>query len=194
VLSLGALIIYRTGIQSSISSYYHTGMRDVFVGILFSIGIFLLSYKGHNLVDNVAGDLGCVFAVGVALFPTASDNTSSGNAHFIGYIHLAFAGLFFLTLIYFSLCLFTKTDPNRTPTNSKLLRNKVYKACGYIMSFCILLIFIYTVFLGKVASRLQALNPVFWLESIAVVAFGVSWLVKGEAILKDKVQTQENSL
>jgi uncharacterized membrane protein len=62
------------------------------------------------------------------------------------------------------------------------------------MSLCILLIFIYTVFLGKVASHLQALNPVFWLESIAVVAFGVSWLVKGEAILKDKVQTQENSL
>jgi hypothetical protein len=25
-------------------------------------------------------------------------------------------------------------------------------------------------------------RPVFWLESLAVVAFGVSWLVKGEGV------------
>jgi hypothetical protein len=31
-----------------------------------------------------------------------------------------------------------------------------------------------------------SLKPVFWLESIAVVAFGISWLVKGEAIFKDQ--------
>ena len=34
---------------------------------------------------------------------------------------------------------------------------------------------------------LLKLNPVFWLESLAIVAFGVSWFVKGEAILKDEV-------
>jgi hypothetical protein len=32
---------------------------------------------------------------------------------------------------------------------------------------------------------LTAFNPVFWLETIAILAFGVSWLTKGEAILKD---------
>jgi hypothetical protein len=26
---------------------------------------------------------------------------------------------------------------------------------------------------------------VFWLETVAIVAFGVSWLIKGEAILED---------
>jgi len=182
VLYLGALIIFRTGIQSSISSYYHTGMGDVFVGTLCVIGFFLLSYKGYKRIDDVAGDLGCVFAVGVALFPTASDSA-------IGYIHLAFAALFFLTLIYFSLCLFIKTDPNKPPTRRKLLRNKVYKACGFIMSFCILLIFIYSFLPSAAASHIKGLNPVFWLEAIAVVAFGVSWLVKGEAILKDEVQS-----
>ena len=29
-------------------------------------------------------------------------------------------------------------------------------------------------------------RAVFWLEALAIVAFGVSWLVKGEAILKDR--------
>jgi hypothetical protein len=33
---------------------------------------------------------------------------------------------------------------------------------------------------------IAALDPVFWLESIAVFAFGVSWFVKGEGILEDE--------
>ena len=44
VVSLGALIFFQTGLQKSISSYYHTDMRDVFVGTLCVIGFFLLSY------------------------------------------------------------------------------------------------------------------------------------------------------
>jgi hypothetical protein len=27
----------------------------------------------------------------------------------------------------------------------------------------------------------------FWMETIAVVAFGISWIIKGEMILKDKL-------
>ena len=185
VLSLGALILFGTGIQSSISGYYYTGMGDVFVGTLCAIGFFLLSYRGYERKDNVAGDLGCIFAVGVALFPTTPDNPVSGDARFIGYIHFAFATLFFLTLIYFSLCLFTKTDPNRPPTPRKLQRNKVYKACGYTMILCIVLIVIYYLLPDEVASPIEVHNPVFWLEAIAVVAFGISWLIKGETILKD---------
>ena len=33
--------------------------------------------------------------------------------------------------------------------------------------------------------ELQHLDPVFWLESIALWAFGISWITKGELILKD---------
>jgi hypothetical protein len=33
---------------------------------------------------------------------------------------------------------------------------------------------------------IKKLDPVFWLESLAVVAFGVSRLTKGEMILKDE--------
>jgi len=46
VLYFGALIIFGTGLQTSISGYYHTGMRDVYVGTLCVIGFFLFSYKG----------------------------------------------------------------------------------------------------------------------------------------------------
>lgn len=186
VLFLGALIFFETGLQNSISSYYHTGMRDVFVGTLCVIGFFLLSYRGYKRVDDIAGDLACIFAVGVALFPTTPDRTPSGGHDFIGYIHLIFAALFFITLIYFSLCLFTKTDPNKRPSRRKLQRNKVYRACGYAMSICILLIVIYSLLPSKMASQVGAYKPVFWLEAIAIIAFGISWLTKGEAILRDE--------
>ena len=46
VLVFGNWIIFRDGLENSISSYYHTGMGDVFVGILFAMGLFLFSYKG----------------------------------------------------------------------------------------------------------------------------------------------------
>ncbi len=185
VLFLGALIIFRTGIQSSISTYYHTGMRDVFVGTLCIIGFFLFSYKGYPGADNVTGDLACLFAVGVALFPAAPDCSVSAAARLIGHIHVAFAALFFLTLIYFSLFLFTKTDPERSATRRKLQRNNIYKVCGYIMSICILLMVIYYVLPEGVTAPIKAINPVFWLEASAIVAFGISWLIKGETLLKD---------
>ena len=186
VVSLGALVLFQTGLQSSLSGYYHTGMRDVFVGILCSIGVFLLSYKGYERYDNLAGNLGCVFAVGVAIFPTTPDGAATDNAQLIGNIHLAFAALLFLTLIYFSLVLFTKTDPRTSSSIRKGQRNKVYRVCGYTMGACILLIAIYSFLPPNITSVLAEDKPVFWLEAVAIVAFGISWLTKGEAILKDK--------
>ena len=53
------------------------------------------------------------------------------------------------------------------------------------MSVCILLTVVSQ--LPAVALALKAYDPIYWLESIAIVAFGISWLTKGEAILKDEV-------
>jgi hypothetical protein len=142
ILSLGALILYQTDMQGSMSAYYHTGMRDVFVGTLCVIGFFLLSYRGYERSDDIAGSLACLFAVGVAIFPTNPDGV--GGSRVIGFVHQGFAVVFFLILIYFSLFLFTKTNPEKQPTRRKLVRNKVYRVCGYTMIVCILLIVIYS--------------------------------------------------
>ena len=37
-------------IQENMSSYYHTPLRDVFVGVLCAIGIFLFCYAGTTRV------------------------------------------------------------------------------------------------------------------------------------------------
>jgi hypothetical protein len=183
VLAIGKVVIGSPGIESSISSYYHTDMRDVFVGSLCAIAVFLMSYRGYERKDDIAGDLACIFALGVALFPTTPEvNVTSGD-QIIGALHLIFAAGFLLTLAFFSLVLFRKTDPTTAPTPRKLHRNMVYTFCGYIILTSIILIVLVSLLSSN--SPVQRLDPVFWFESVAVVAFGVSWLTKGEGILKD---------
>ena len=180
VLFLGALIIFGTGLQSSISSYYYTGVRDVLVGTLVAFGMFLYSYKGYP-GDAKYGKLACVFAIGIALFPTKPACDVTDIVLIVGYLHAFFTVAFFSTLTYFSYCLFTKSkyDKDKLP-QKKQQRNLVYKVCGIIMAFCMLGIIIkfilpgQTEFLGK--------SLIFWLESFAIWAFGVSWFTKGEAI------------
>ena len=185
-LFFGALWIFGTGIQSSMSSYYHTGMGDVFVGTMCVIGFFLFSYKGYERKDDLAGDLACAFAVGLALFPTAPDGPVSDLAKMIGTIHLIFAAAFFSVLIYFCFALFTKTKQAGSESAKKLQRNRVYRFCGTVMAVCILAIVLFKVLPGSVLGPIKTAPYVFWFESIAVFAFGFSWLVKGEAILADK--------
>jgi hypothetical protein len=186
VVSLGAIIFFKTEIQSSISSYYHTGMRDYFVGTLFVIGFFLLAYRGYERTDDIAGDIAWLSAVGIALFPTTAIGSTTSWARLIGNFHLAFSAVFFLTLAYFSLFLFTKTNPNKPPTKRKLQRNKIYRACGYTMSTCIVLMAIYAFFPGTFQPLFENIKPIYWLEALAIFAFGVSWFTKSEAILKDE--------
>ncbi len=184
VLFFGGMLLHKLGMQSSISGYYYTPMRDVLVGILCSIGVFMMSYKGYERRDDLAGDLACIFAIGTALFPTLPDDPSH-REKLIGVFHLVFAALFFLTLSYFCLFLFTKTDPAKTPSKQKLQRNAVYRVCGCTMLAALILIVALGLIPESVLAEIKKLKPNFWLESIAIEAFGVSWMTKGEAILKD---------
>ena len=187
ILVMGFLILNKEwDVQSSISHYYHTSMRDVFVGVLCSYAFFLFSYNGYENKDRIAAKLGSLFALGVAFFPTNEFDCESCPTSWVGTLHFIFAVSFFLVLIYFSLFLFTKTDDKQNMTRQKRKRNTVYHWCGYIMSTCIILLALYFfVFEGKY-EWLDRQNPVFVLESVALCAFGVSWLVKGELLLDDK--------
>ena len=186
ILVIGVAVLgSRTVIQDSISAYYETVMRGVFVGVLFTIGVFLFSYrgyepsddkKGYEPSDNVAGNLACLFALGVALFPASGNN-------FVRTLHFVSAVALFLMLSYFSLYLFTKTKAGGTPTPEKKTRNKIYVACGVIILACIALIAIYNALLGD--TSLADIKPVFWLESLALWVFGVSWFIKGETLWRD---------
>ncbi len=165
-------------VQPSISDYYALRTRDLFVGTLFTIGWFLFTYRGFDRSDEVAGNLACVFALGVALFPNNPAGLESK-------IHFASAAALFFTLAYFSLALFTRTNA-ATPTPQKRIRNRVYRSCGVVMLLCITLIAIFH-FRELDHSIVAAMKPVFWLETLALWAFGFSWFVKGETLWQDDV-------
>ena len=180
VLVLGGLLIFGVEFKSSISNYYHSEMRDVFVGIMCVTGVFLLSYKGYLLKDNVAANIAGFCAIGVALFPVSAEGSSTGQV--IEIFHYIFAISFFLTLAYVSIALFTKTKEGAVPDERKNRRNSVYRICGWTMVVSIALVGVYYIIPGDMQDVLRGFRPVFVLEAIAVIAFGVSWLTKGAAI------------
>jgi hypothetical protein len=182
VLAIGNWLIFRGGLQASVSNYYYTPMRGVLVGSLCVIGAFLLAYHGYDRWDDLFTNAAGIGAVGVALFPTPPDNPSA-RATIVGYFHFGFGTIMFVSLIVIALWLFRKTSPGAERTRAKQLRDRVYLVCGIVMLVALSFAGIASL---PFATALNPINPVFWGEATAVVAFGVSWLVKGQAILRDK--------
>ena len=182
-------------IEGSISGYYYTNMRDFFVGLLCIVSLFLISYKGYEKIDNLIGNLSGIFALGMIIFPTGM---FSGKVVKVGmflindniseYIHLTFGTLFFLALSYNSIFLFTKRH-STILSKEKRRRNFIYRVCGIVMILSIICITIYTMFLRH--TFLSKAYPVLFLESIALFAFGISWLIKGNTFFKDQMNHNE---
>ncbi len=171
--------------QPSISDYYYTGMRDVFVGILWGFGLFLFSYKGYKpkkskLSDNVITNIAGILAIGISLFPTgdaACEN--SCNPGWVGTVHLMCAAFFFLILGYISIFKFTKSDkPVERQTEPKKRRNILYIICGSVIWLSMAVLFSYFLFF----SDKWPVTTVYWFEAFSLWAFGISWLVKGRAL------------
>lgn len=162
-------------VEDSLSNYYGLRTRDAFVGILFAFAWFLFAYEGYERKDDIAGNLAGLFALGVALFPTSGRPWEHA-------VHLSCAAALFFTLSYFAIFLFTKSGGAVSP--EKNIRNRFYRGCGAIMLACVAGIGIYHLALKDTA--IAALKPTFWLESLALWAFGASWFVKGETLWKDR--------
>ena len=161
-------------LQDSISDYYSLRTRDAFVGTLCIVAWFLFAYRGYERKDDIAGYLACVLALGVAFFPNTGDDWEP-------IVHFSSAAGLFLVLSFFSIFIFTKSRGYRTP--QKRLRNKVYMTCGIVMLVCMALIGWYKLYFED--TFIADYKPMFWLESLMIWAFGISWFVKGETLLKD---------
>jgi hypothetical protein len=186
-------------VQSSISTYYYTNMRNVFVGYNCAVALFLFAYRGHDWRDNLAGYVGCVAVLGVAFLPcTISDPgqscliVTSEHGPLVGMLHNLFALLYFIILIIYALFLFPLTHMDMVTGEKQFMgrqkrrRNLVYFVCGCMMTLALVLIIAYMWFLGDVYPELEELSPVFWLESVILLSFGITWLTKGQLFFKDE--------
>jgi hypothetical protein len=186
-------------VQGSISTYYHTNMRNIFVGFNCAVALFLFAYRGHDWRDNIAGYLGCIFVLGVAFLPCSISTPeqaclvpASAQSPIVGKLHNLSALLYFIILIVYSMFLFPKTHMDMVTGEKKFMgrqkkrRNVVYYICGSIMTLSLLLILAYLWFLKNPYPGLERLDPVFWLESFVLLSFGISWLTKGQLIFRDE--------
>jgi len=178
----------------SISHFYYTGLGTYFTGTLFAVAIFLFHYRMPEKTDRLAAQIAAVAALMVACCPTNPYCNSCITCIQIEWIphpiatklHYGAALVFFLVLAFFCICLFTKTHVNLPETPQKIIRNRLYTICGYTILICIALLALqeWQWFIQHVP-LIKGSSTTFVAESIALLAFGISWLVKGETLWKD---------
>lgn len=180
-LAVGHLILGgdEPGLRGSISAYYYTHMGNVFVGALCALAVFFLSYNYRPIrsfeTDNLLSRFASLAAIGVAVFPTADDAVfASTGEKVVSTLHLICAGILFGLLGVFSLFRFTMTGPSGVTTPQKRRRNRLYRICGALIFASMALVLV-----SNVVEPPPSWHALFWLETVCVVAFGVSWLVKG---------------
>ncbi len=181
-------------LQRSISDYYYTPMRDLYVGSLCAIAAFLACSRGYDLRDEITGYLAGVCAVGVACFPSFNPrSTRYTQLDFaFGVIHTAFAALMYLTLAYICIFLFRKSSPQKTLTRRKQDRNRIYVASGLIMVACMIAMVSLTML--TTIERRHPSHLLFWCESLALCAFGIAWLTKGEGFMRDRTHIRDEAV
>ena len=202
ILPLALILTTKTSpvdkiIESSISDYYYTSNGDLLVVVLCVLGAFLFTYKGYDIKENILSSITAICGIGVAFSPTAtkylresfSVHTSLFKVPEIFGIerHIIFAALFFIILSLISLICFPQTDMTNETKGKRTKKNKrniVFKVCGWIMIICVAILAIY--FISKRFKSMFGDFPfIFTLETIAIEAFAISWLTKGETIYPD---------
>lgn len=177
-------------LQQSLSYYYYTNVRDLFIGTLICVAVFLITYKCYSRLDHIITTICGIACLGVAFFPSYSIKESVepvGIFHLIpvvsNKVHFACAALFFILLAFNSLFLFTRTSKTKAATKYKRSRNRIYIGCG--ITILVSLVTMLVIFLAVADDIIIKYKIIFIVETIMLVSFGISWLVKGETLFKD---------
>lgn len=157
----------------SISATWYTNACTVFMIVLGSASMLLISYKGYEKTDDILLTCSGIAGLGICLFPCGVTGETGEVGTFMidmwvsNAIHFICAIIFFGILAYNSFFLFTKGTGEMT--KKKKIRNIIYRICG----------------VGMLASFLIMLLPSFhiqvWLtEAFALFFFAISFLTKAD--------------
>lgn len=140
------------GPRESISAYYHSPARDVFVGLLTLMAGLLASYRGHD-----AGDRRCSGAAAAGLLLVAMCPVGSP---LFGPVHTAGAVVFFVAVAVLA---------------ERFGRGGYRRDLFTALAGCI-----FGSLIASVICSLLGV-PILVSEAAGVVLFGAAWLVKGRA-------------
>jgi hypothetical protein len=170
--------------RDSLSAYYYSGVREWFVGALFAFSVFLITYKVSEAnLDNLLSLVAGAAVLVVAIFPTSRPDGDIdltplqerwGESVVAGF-HFAAATLY-ISLLGGVSYLFGKREGERDPVPGEL-SPRFWRAfhwiCAGVIALALVWCFVTWQFdVGPDEALLYG-------ESVAVWAFGVSWLWKG---------------
>ncbi len=160
-------------LQGSISAYYHTSMRNVFVGILFAIGASLYLYKGYSTVEDFVLDGAGILALGIALLPTSCPAEVECSTFTAPFWHGVSAILFFLLIAY--VCIFRSKD---TLDQSQMDKSqiRIYTIIYWILGFSMVALPLFAAVWLNLVNETGSL--VFWVELAGIWVFSAYWIVK----------------
>ena len=198
LLIIGEASFLQTGVRvrGSLSAYYHTSMRDLFVGGLTVVGVLLLTYmagrksRPDRWISSIAG----VAVLGVAFLPTNRPGLTDASPRCgttpepagcsptqqllgetqVATIHFASAVVFILSLAAISFYFAC-----RAKAKGELAAERIHRASGTAL--------LLAVGWAAVGSLLPIdigpLTPLYVGEVVSVWAFAVSWLTAGRQIV-----------
>lgn len=184
----------------SISHYYYVRSGVFLIVVLTLIGIFLIIYTKNFMLSSLAG----ICALFVVFFPT-NQPSDVCSITFIPYdkyrvvFHYVSAAIFLAILAFMSIVSFPKLDDEEKHIHKTKVKYKwLYKLSGFVMLIAILIIglrfsdsYLPDVFDGFFKFY-DKNNLTFWMEVVALEAFGISWLVRGRMSAKQsEVEAQK---
>jgi hypothetical protein len=181
LLILGQRYLFdgRPFFRGSLSAYYYSGMRELFVGALCAIGVFLITYKvAERSRENRLSIYAGVAVVIVALFPTGRPGEGVPltplqdwlGENTVQAIHFGAALVFIASLAVISFY-FAKPPPKEGKL-PKSFWHRYHLLCSGLIVLALALA-------GLEAWAGWPDKGLLIAEALAVWAFGASWLMKG---------------
>lgn len=151
-VTLPLVLVIIAGERESISAFYHSPARDIFVGWLVAIAVCLAAYRGHDAADKWCARVAAAGLLVLAYAPTGAG--LAGKAHLCG------------ALVFFgaSAALCWRFGMGSRP--------RTFRALSFGMVGCIA---------WALAAGFSG-GSIFAPEAVAVVIFGGGWLLKGRAL------------
>lgn len=185
-------------VRGSLSAYYHTSMRDVFVAGLCVIGFLLATYMSAqtNTWDFWLSLVAGVAVLGVAFFPTSRSGIAEGaplcgdaslpagcsaiqqqlGETVVAGIHYTSAAIFIVSL---GVLAFYFASRERRFTSNIGLAN-VLQLCGVVIFAAVAWVIVG----GLLDATFWGFTPLYVGEVLSVWAFGLAWLLKGRDLWK----------
>ncbi len=168
--------------RDSLSAYYYSGVRELFVGTLSATAVFLVTYKvADRTLDNTLSVVAGFAVLLVMLFPTSPPEgvgltplQELLGVSGVKAVHFVAAGAFIVSLGVISFFFGVREgarEPREGRRSPTFWRGYHWSCAGAIAAAVVWIVI--TALVGEPSKALLVG------EAVAVWAFGASWLMKG---------------